>query len=129
MPKLVVMGASLKCSFGTAPASLVNPRTTPRVGETQGVATIADHMPMANIPPFGMCTTPTNPMVAAATVAALGVLTPMPCIPATTSPWAPGSAKVKLAGVPALTDCSTCTCAWGGVIQVTAPSQSIVNAT
>ena len=37
-------------------------------------ANIMDHVPMVNIMPFGMCITPSNPAVAAATAAALGVL-------------------------------------------------------
>jgi hypothetical protein len=51
-------------------------------------ANIMDHVPMLNILPFGVCSSPANPTVVAATAAALGVLTPMPCIPA---PWAPGA--------------------------------------
>jgi hypothetical protein len=35
--------------------------------------------------PFAYCTSPANPTVAAATEAALGVLTPMPCIHVTTT--------------------------------------------
>ena len=42
------------------------------------------------------CNSPSNPMVAAATTAALGVLTPMPCIPMTIAPWMPGSSTVMM---------------------------------
>ena len=70
---------------------------TPLVNSgNQPVATIMDNKPMANVPPFGMCTTPSNPQVAAATSAALGVLTPQPCMPVIAAPWAPGSATVMV---------------------------------
>ena len=59
---------------------------------------------------------------AAATAAALGVLTPMPCIPVTTA-WVPGSATVLVGNMPALNSTSKCMCNWGGVIQVTYPGQ------
>ncbi|MGZ5277038.1 MAG: DUF4280 domain-containing protein, partial [Caldimonas sp.] len=87
-------------------------------------ANIMDNVPMVNIMPFGMCTSPSNPTVAAATAAALGVLTPMPCIPATTAPWAPGAATVLLANMPALDDTSTLMCMWGGVIKVNFAGQA-----
>jgi len=81
-------------------------------------ANIMDHVPMVNIMPFGMCTSPANPTVAAATAAALGVLTPMPCIPATSAPWVPGAPTVLLANMPTLDNTSTLMCIWGGVIQI-----------
>jgi hypothetical protein len=86
-------------------------------------ANIMDHKPMVNIMPFGMCTSPANPAVAAATAAALGVLTPMPCIPNTVAPWAPGAATVLLANMPALDDVSKLTCLWGGMISVAMAGQ------
>jgi hypothetical protein len=85
----VVNGAQLMCSFGTSPSSLVV-LLNRTVADNQPEATIQDYIPMVNIMPFGMCMTPTNPQVAAATTAALGVLTPQPCIPATSTPWTPG---------------------------------------
>jgi hypothetical protein len=77
-----------------------------------------------NIPPFGMCQSPSNPTVAAATAAALGVLTPMPCIPATPAPWVPGAPTVTLCNAPALDNTSKLTCIWGGVISFTNPGQT-----
>ena len=61
------------------------------------------------------------PTVAAATSAALGVLTPMPCVPAVVAPWVPGAPRTLIGGKPALTSGSTCTCAYGGVISLTFP--------
>ena len=49
--------------------------------------------------------------------AAMGALTPMPCIPATVS-WAPGCPTVTVCGRPLLNNTSKLTCAYGGVIQV-----------
>jgi hypothetical protein len=108
----------LTCSFGMAPSKL-SPLPTPRVMiEGRPAATVTDSVAMVNIPPFAMCTSLANPTVAAATSAALGVLTPMPCVPLTT-PWQPGAPLTLLGGVPALVSGSICTCAWGGVIQMT----------
>ena len=86
-------------------------------------ANIMDHVPMVNIMPFGMCISIANPHVAAATSAALGVLTPQPCIPATASPWMPGAPTVMIANQPALDNISTCMCNWAGVITVADPGQ------
>jgi hypothetical protein len=62
--------------------------------------------------------------VAAATAAALGVLTPQPCIPATASPWTPGAPENTIGDIPSLNDVSTCMCNWAGVITVTDPGQT-----
>ncbi len=119
----VVSGATLMCSFGAAPGTLtVLPVNRTMVGGMPA-ANIMDFIPMTNIMPFGMCITPSNPAVASATAAALGVLTPMPCMPVTTAPWAPGSPTVLIANNPALNNTSTCMCMWGGVITITVPGQ------
>lgn len=121
----VCMGATLQCSFGMAPSSLmVLPQN--RVLTATPDANIMDHKPMVNILPFGMCTSPSNPTVAAATTAALGVLTPMPCVPVTPAPWIPGSPTVLIGGLPALNNNCKLMCAWGGVIQVLNPGQMTV---
>jgi hypothetical protein len=81
-------------------------------------ANIMDHIPITNIGSFGMCMSIANPQVAAATAAALGVLTPMPCIPATVTPWVPGSPTVLVGNMPALDSESMCMCMWAGVITI-----------
>jgi hypothetical protein len=73
-----------------------------------------------------MCSAPTNPVVITATAAALGVLTPMPCVPATGAPWAPGSPTVLIGNAPALDSTSKLMCNWAGVIQITSPGQATV---
>jgi hypothetical protein len=118
MANHVCMGALLQCSFGVAPSALVVLPVNKVLTSFVPAANIMDHKPMVNIMPFGMCSSPSNPVVAAATAAALGVLTPMPCIPNTTTPWAPGSPTVLLANQPALNDSSMLNCMWGGVIKV-----------
>jgi hypothetical protein len=91
------------------------------MGAKMPAGNIMDYKPMVNIMPFAMCKSPSNPMVAAATAAALGVLTQMPCIPMTMAPWSPGASKTKIANMPALTKDSKCTCTWGGSIEITSP--------
>ncbi len=118
----VVMGATLQCSFGLAPSSLVVLPTNKVLSSTPA-ANIMDNKPLLNILPFGMCTSLANPMVAAATAAAMGVLTPMPCIPATAAPWAPGCPKALIGNMPSLENASKLMCNWGGVIQVVNPGQ------
>ena len=124
MPNHVCMGAALQCTFGVAPSSLVVLPVNKVMTSYVQAANIMDNEPMVNIMPFGMCQSPSNPVVAAATAAALGVLTPMPCIPATTAPWAPGAPTVMLANMPALDDTSKLMCMWGGVISVNFAGQA-----
>ena len=116
-------GATLMCSFGVAPSVLTVLPVNRTMTSNMPAANIMDHVPMVNIMPFGMCITPTNPAVAAATAAAMGVLTPMPCVPVTPAPWVPGAPTVLLGNMPALNNTSTLMCTWGGVITVTVPGQ------
>jgi hypothetical protein len=110
------MGAMMQCSFGVAPSSLVVLPTNRVMTNMVPDANIMDHIPMVNIMPFGMCTSVANPTVAAATAAALGVLTPMPCIPATPAPWVAGAPTVLLGNFPSLDNVSQLMCMWAGVI-------------
>src|SRR3954468_8084324 len=119
MPMQVVNTAQLMCSMGMAPSALVVLPLNRVMSGNQPAANIMDHIPMMNIMPFGMCQSPANPVVAAATAAALGVLTPMPCIPATSAPWVPGAPTVLIANMPALDNVSKCICSYGGIIEFT----------
>jgi hypothetical protein len=118
-----VTGGMMMCSSGVAPSTF---NATPKMVSSSfmQVGTIMDNVPMMNIPPFGMCTSLANPTVAAATTAALGVLTPMPCVPATPAPWVPGAPTHMVNFVPALNHTSCLTCLWGGQIRFTYPGQT-----
>jgi hypothetical protein len=122
----VCMGALMQCSFGVAPSSLVVLPTSQVLAGGPPAATIMDYAPIVNIPPFGMCSSPSNPTVAAATAAALGVLTPMPCVPATAAPWVPGAPTVLIGNMPALTSDCKLMCSYGGVIQIVSPGEFTV---
>ena len=125
MPLQVCNGATLQCSFGAAPSSLVVLAANRTLTGTPD-ANIMDNKPMVNILPFGMCSSLANPAVAAATAAALGALTPQPCVPVIPAPWVPGAATVLIANMPALDNNCKLMCAWAGVIQVTNPGQTTV---
>jgi hypothetical protein len=126
MPLQVCNGATLKCALAVPPGTSVFVVTPEKMVNTsmQPAANIMDHVPLKNVMPFGACMSLANPAVAAATSAALGVLTPMPCIPNTPAPWVPGSPTVLLKNFPALNNTSTLQCMWGGVITVLMPGQT-----
>lgn len=122
-----VQAAVLQCSFGLAPSTLMPlPKGAPVMIGGVLAGTTQDMAPVVNIPPFGMCTSLANPTVAAATSAALGVLTPMPCVPVTTGPWLPGAVRTLVNGAPALTAGDKCLCTWGGVISIVNPGAPTV---
>lgn len=126
MGQQVVAGALLQCSFGAAPSSLVVLPANRTMAAGPPAANIMDFAPIVNIPPFATCMSMANPMVAAATAAALGVLTPMPCMPVTVGPWIVGAPTVLLGGMPTLNNSSKCMCAWGGVISINFAGQVTV---
>ena len=115
----------MQCSFGAAPSTLVVLPINRVLTQTPD-ANIMDNKPIVNVPPFGMCSSLANPMVVAATAAALGALTPMPCVPVLPAPWIVGAPTVLIANMPALDNQSKLMCAWGGVIQFVSPGQGTV---
>ncbi|MFT5779008.1 MAG: hypothetical protein ACI837_001965 [Crocinitomicaceae bacterium] len=121
MGKCVCSGAQLKCSFGTSPANflvlplnMVNTTSMP-------AGTIMDYIPVLNVPPFGQCSSPSNPMV----IAAFGA--PQPCIPVTIAPWSPGSPTVKIGKLNALDEADKLLCMWAGSIEITDTGQADVS--
>jgi hypothetical protein len=126
MGQQVCMGAQTQCSFGIAPSSLVVLPKNRVMACSMPAANIMDNIPMVNILPFGMCQSIANPTVAAATTAAFGVLTPMPCIPVIPAPWTPGNPQVLIANIPIINNTSKCMCAWAGVISILNPGQATV---
>ena len=119
----VCFGATMKCTFGDRKAKLtVYPdRTVFLTG--QPMANISDHTSLYNIAPFGKCHTTAFPPTGAATAAAHGKLTPMPCIPGTNSNWLHGKDDYIIKGNPALLKSSFCRCCYGGVITITDDGQ------
>ncbi len=125
MGVLTVAGATCTCSFGTAPCSLQVTSQLSCMAEGKPIATIQDMQPGANLPTFGMCTSLANPAVAAATAAALGVLTPQPCTLVPAGTWIPSNPKVLISGIPCLTGDATLMCGLGaGTIKIVNPGQA-----
>ena len=123
MGPLACSGASLLCSFGSAPAPLTAlgiAHGTTAIVAPAPVATIMDHVPALNIAPFGLCSSPTNPAV----IAQGGV--PTACVPATATPWIVGAPTVLIGDAPALDASSTLMCTWLGVISIVFPGQTTV---
>lgn len=119
----VTTSAMLQCTFGMAPSQLtVTPEKRVMLAN-KPMANIMDFKPLVNIAPFGMCTSLANPTVASATAAAMGVLTPMPCIPNVVAPWMPGKPDYLIANQPALLKSCKCQCIWGGSISLTTDGQ------
>lgn len=127
MACVATTGGLCTCTFGAAPTTL-NILPANMVNATTSAGTIMDKTPLVNLPTFGMCSSPANPTVAAATAAALGVLTPMPCIPALAAPWAAGRPTILLKGNPILTNDSTLVCTYGGAISFSFAGQVLVMA-
>lgn len=109
------------CSFGLAPSTLIVTPEKRVLTENQPAANILDIKPFANILPFGLCTSLANPITAAQTAAALGVLTPGTCTPVIVAPWVPGAPTALGGPAPMLHQACTCMCAYGGVITITNP--------
>jgi hypothetical protein len=123
MPEFLTSVCVLKCSFGTAPVpfqSLTLPGK-PLFMQAFDGASMLDTAPVVNIPTFAMCSSLAKPQVIAATAAAQGVLTPMPCVPVIPAPWVPSSPIASWNGVRLATVQSKCLCTWGGEISVVAP--------
>jgi len=119
----VCSGAMMKCTMGTSPARLTVLPTRTVFLTGQPMANISDHQTMVNLAPFGLCRSLAFPATASATAAAMGTLTPMPCMHNTPFPWMGGKMDYLVKGQPALLKSSTCQCLWGGMISITDDGQ------
>ncbi|MEG2104791.1 MAG: DUF4280 domain-containing protein [Oscillospiraceae bacterium] len=115
MPQPVVSGATIACSNGTTPGQLMS-QSAIKIGGAPALTT-KDITPITNVSPCGNCTSLTFPATASATAAALGVLTPMPCIPAPLSIWT-CSGTPLVGGSPGLSTAGNLKCAYGGIISI-----------
>ena len=113
--------ALLTCSMAMAPLPqkvvLFVPKDKILTGG-KSMANIMNNKPMMEIPSFKMCKSPSNPLVMAATAAAMGVLTPAPCMPMFVGPWLIGNPKVLIGSMPALNKSHKIMCAYGGCVSV-----------
>jgi hypothetical protein len=124
MDNLVCEGATLRCSG--SPTGMTTLKVTSQhvfqINKLK-VATMNDFMPHVNIPSFGMCHSPTNPMVQAAQGA------PQPCVPNIFKPWSPTSSAVSTNQILSAIQKSSCTsCMWAGVIRIEDANNRIVEA-
>jgi hypothetical protein len=93
------------------------------MGSTGPIGTMSDCIPFANITPFGICRSILNPTTAALTAAALGVLTPGPCIPIPAGVWIPVKPTVISPKGPIINNDAMLICAYGGLIKAIVPGQ------
>ncbi len=121
----VCNSAQCMCSFGAAPCPLTIVSNTNTLTSGQPLAVVTDMKPV-NLSGFGMCSSMANPAVSSATAAALGVLTPQPCVPVISSPFMPGSPTVLVKGTPVLTNDSKTFCAYAGIITITSAGNTQV---
>lgn len=119
MGVMVTTGASIFCTFGTAPANLTVTSQSTVLGEGKPAATIED----TTVSTCGMCSSIGNPQVASATAAALGILTPQPCVPVFAGKWIPAQTNVLAGGKPCLTQEGKGMCAYGGALTIGNPGQ------
>lgn len=101
MPKIITNKAKIQCSLGASVVSIIV--TSQSIAEIEGelIATDADNIPFANIPPFGACRRSSN------------------CPPCTPSliKWNATSARNDINGCKMLTKDSFCNCMNGGKIS------------
>jgi len=125
MATVLVTGGTLKCPFGDAISKFTATNAPTMKISGQMIGTINDAAGGMNIASFGMCKSLANPAVQAATAAAMGVLTPQPCMP-NTSRWI-AIGIVTMNGKQVLSNECCIACAYGGTVSVVDPGQHLVS--
>ncbi|USO02363.1 MAG: DUF4280 domain-containing protein [Alphaproteobacteria bacterium] len=116
------MGCVQMCTFGMAPMPFLP--IPSNIFTVEPVGSMVDIIPFMNIMPFAMCVSLLNPMVLSATIAAFGILIPMPCIPIPVMPRTPAAYNIlRDDALPVATVPSMTMCAWIGVITPIVPDQ------
>jgi uncharacterized protein DUF4280 len=108
-------GALVRCMYGITPMPIHASGHVP-------IATVNDRAPFVNIPPFCLCTSPTNPI--AILLESLGIPDPVvPCLPLVPEPWQVANLhRVWVKGARALDRQSSAFCMWGdGRIEIVNP--------
>ena len=121
----VCTGAKAKCSMGDNEVQLTS-LPVPNKGEGNPLMSVLDSVPYLNIPSFGQCKSPANPMNWKM-AGPVPVFVPSSCIPIPVSPWSPGAKKTKLGNQPVVLQNSKTMCVWAGSITVTDPGQKKID--
>lgn len=119
MGQPVVTGGKAMCSMG--PGGMFNISAMGNVMiENKPILTTKDTVPFMNVSPAGvMCQSMANPMVASATAAAMGVLTPQPCVPNFVGMWLPGTINCKCKFMGLVDSSCSLMCAYAGKLSIT----------
>lgn len=99
--KVVAAGALLQCSAGASTSVMIATSAATVAIEGKVLVTTMDYQPIANIPPFGVCS-----------------ITGKQCVPSLPGPWVPSLTGVSIGASPLLPYGSTLQCAFGGNIFV-----------
>lgn len=116
----VTEGVELTCIFSFPPQKPVKLKVLPVISRVQvegkWAANMLDCLPEVNIPSFGQCCSPANPLVLK-NLLTTGIPIPDKC--QMLGKWLNGSKTVHVGPAPALTMQSTCLCFFGcGVITI-----------
>lgn len=97
--------ARIKCSSGTIPLPIILAAPHGVTSKGRPLLNANDHIPVLNIPPFGICRN--KPVPPPGNI----------CIPVTPLAWQKGDLHFFVGGAPALTKDSCLTCMLGGTIK------------
>lgn len=117
MERIVLQGDLCRCANGTQPCPLNVSNRKRMVVNGKAIALRTDASTV-NLSGFGYCNNLGNPIVMEATMAAQGVLTPMPCVPMLKGVWDRTVERLKIDGQQAVGESSTTMCAYGGSISI-----------
>lgn len=111
MPSPVCDGVRMSCSRGIGESRLRVPTRGVSHSGQSAVATIDDHLPMVNIPPFKACTAPSNPFTA-------NPSGQKPCVPRFAEPWSDEVDFVVLHDKKLLEQRATLACDYAGTVRL-----------